>query len=371
MLIAVKSEKNGGGQLRENKKKRVICAMSGGVDSAVAAYLLQKQGYDVIAVFMKNWQDSDKGCGAARDYEDVQKICAVLNIPYHSVSFEKEYKKRVFSHFIEECKRGRTPNPDVLCNSQIKFSAFLNYARATGAKYFATGHYAKTHNGRLFKAADLNKDQTYFLCMLKKENLTDVLFPIGELQKPKVRSIAHKLGLPVADKKDSTGICFIGERNFRQFLSGFVPASPGDIKTVDGDVVGRHLGVIYYTLGQRRGLGIGGRKGYDDKRWFVIDKNVATNTLFVAQGDPAALYSKALQSADLSFVSGTPPDKKFECKAKFRYRQKDQHVLVTMQEQGALIEYEKHQRAITPGQYAALYIESECIGGGVIDKVIF
>lgn len=357
--------------MRENKKKRVVCGMSGGVDSAVAAYLLQQQGYDVIGVFMKNWQDDGKGCNAAQDYEDVQKVCAALNISYHTVNFEQEYMDRVFSYFLEEYRRGRTPNPDILCNSQIKFAAFLDYSRTIGAEHLATGHYAKTQDGRLYKAADANKDQTYFLCMLKKAQLIDALFPIGDMQKNDVRKLAAQIGLPVAEKKDSTGICFIGERKFREFLSGFLPAQPGDIKTTSGIVIGQHQGVMYYTLGQRRGLGIGGRKGYADERWFVVDKDVSSNTLVVEQGNTKALYSKALRAAEFSFISGAPPAAEFECTAKFRYRQPDQQVNVKMDGNDALIEFSARQRAVTPGQYAALYIDDECIGGGVIDRVFF
>ncbi len=345
--------------------------MSGGVDSAVAAYILQQQGYDVIGVFMKNWQDDGKGCSAARDFEDVQKICSQLKITYHTVNFEKEYSDRVFSYFLDEYRRGRTPNPDVLCNSQIKFAVFLDYSRAIGAERLATGHYAKTLGGRLYKAADTKKDQTYFLCMLKKTQLIDALFPIGDMRKNNVRELAGRLGLPVADKKDSTGICFIGERKFREFLSGFLPAQPGDIKTTGGVVIGRHNGVMYYTLGQRRGLGVGGRKGFADERWFVVDKDVASNTLIVGQGDTKALYSKALRTAGISFISGAPPAAEFECAAKFRYRQADQQVNVKMDGNDALIEFRVLQRAVTPGQYASLYIGDECIGGGVIDKVFF
>ena len=357
--------------MRENKKVRVVCGMSGGVDSAVAAYLLQQHGYDVLGVFMKNWQDDGKGCSAAQDYDDVIRVCATLGIDYHTVSFEQEYLDRVFAHFLDEYRRGRTPNPDILCNSQIKFAAFLDHARLLGAQHLATGHYARTHDGRLFKAADAAKDQTYFLCMLNKAQLDHALFPIGDMQKDNVRHLAQQLGLPVAQKKDSTGICFIGERKFREFLSGFLPACPGDIKTRDGHVVGRHQGVMYYTLGQRRGLGIGGRAGFADERWFVTDKDVQTNTLIVDQGDADALYSRALIATDLSFISGTPPAASFECTAKFRYRQSDQQVFVKINASGAHIEFAQRQRAVTPGQYAALYMGDECLGGGVIDQVVF
>lgn len=357
--------------MRENKKVRVVCGMSGGVDSAVAAHLLIEQGYNVVGVFMKNWQDDGKGCSAAQDYEDVKSVCATLGITYHTVNFEQEYYDRVFSHFLDEYRRGRTPNPDILCNSQIKFAAFLDHARLLGAAHLATGHYARTSGGRLFKAADSGKDQTYFLCMLKKVQLDSALFPLGSMVKNEVRSLAESLGLRVAKKKDSTGICFIGERKFREFLSGFLPAKPGDIKTRDGRIVGRHQGVMYYTLGQRRGLGIGGRVGFADERWFVVDKDVTTNTLYVDQGQADALFSRGLVATDLSFISGEPPGKTFACAAKLRYRQSDQQVHVTMDGDSATIEFTEKQRAVTPGQYAALYMGDECLGGGVIDKVIF
>jgi len=357
--------------LRENKKVRVVLGMSGGVDSAVAAYLLQQQGYDVIGVFMKNWQDDGKGCSAVQDYEDVQSVCGTLGIPYHTVNFEQQYYDRVFSHFLDEYRRGRTPNPDVLCNSQIKFSAFLDHAFKLGASFLATGHYARTSEGRLFKAADSAKDQTYFLCLLRKAQLVHTLFPLGDMQKDKVRAIAEKLGLRVASKKDSTGICFIGERKFREFLSGFLPATPGDIKTRDGRTLGRHQGVMYYTLGQRRGLGIGGCAGFNDARWFVVDKDVATNTLYVDQGNSDALYSRACTAEDVSFISTAPPAKAFACAVKLRYRQSDQQAYVIMEGGSAKIEFAERQRAVTPGQYAALYMGDECIGGGVIDKVVF
>ena len=359
--------------MRENKKTRIVCGMSGGVDSAVAAYLLKDQGYDVVGVFMKNWQDDGQGCNAAEDYEDVKSVCAVLDIPYYTVNFEKEYYDRVFSYFLEEYKQGRTPNPDVLCNSEIKFAAFLDYAKKIGAEKLATGHYARTGGklgARLFKAADLNKDQTYFLCMLNETQVGQAMFPLGELQKDEVRSIAFSLNLRVAEKKDSTGICFIGERKFRDFLSGFLPAQPGDIKTPEGKVVGRHQGVIYYTLGQRRGLNIGGRKEGTGERWFVIDKDVKNNILYVEQGETDALYSKALLATGINYISGRP-EGDFECNAKFRYRQGDQRVRVTRRDDGEYIEFEQRQRAVTPGQYAVLYMNNECLGGGVIDQVYF
>ncbi len=359
--------------MRENKKTRVVCGMSGGVDSAVAAHLLKEQGYDVLGVFMKNWQDDGEGCSAAADFEDVKSVCAALDIPYYTVNFEKEYYERVFSYFLEEYKKGRTPNPDVMCNSEIKFAAFLDYAVKLGAGKLATGHYARTgaeYGTRLIKGADTGKDQTYFLCMLSKAQIENAMFPVGGLQKSEVRRIASALGLSVAQKKDSTGICFIGERKFREFLKGFLPAQPGDIKTPEGKTVGTHQGVMYYTLGQRRGLGIGGRTDSSGERWFVVSKDVQNNILYVQQGETDALYSKALLATGMNYINGRP-EGDFECFAKFRYRQDDQSVRVSSRGAGEFIEFEKRQRAVTPGQYAVIYIGDECIGGGVIDEVYY
>ena len=359
--------------MRENKKTRVVCGMSGGVDSAVAAHLLKEAGYDVLGVFMKNWQDDGEGCSAAADFEDVKSVCAQLDIPHYTVNFEKEYYDRVFSYFLQEYKRGRTPNPDVLCNSEIKFAAFLEHAKMLGAEKLATGHYARTggtYGTKLIKAADLSKDQTYFLCMLNKEQIENAMFPIGALQKSDVRDVAARLNLSVAEKKDSTGICFIGERKFREFLSGFLPAQKGDIKTPGGKLVGQHQGVIYYTLGQRRGLDIGGRKNGTGERWFVVDKDVQKNILYVEQGETDRLFSRALLATGMNYIN-TRPEGDFECNAKFRYRQSDQHVRVSRRDGGEYIEFEQRQRAVTPGQYAVLYMGDECLGGGVIDKVYF
>lgn len=359
--------------MRENKKTRVVCGMSGGVDSAVAAYLLKQQGYDVLGVFMKNWQDDGQGCSAAADFEDVKSVCAELDIPYYTVNFEKEYYDRVFSYFLTEYREGRTPNPDVLCNSEIKFAAFLDYARKIGAEKLATGHYARAggeYGTRLIKAVDTEKDQTYFLCMLSKTQIENAMFPIGEMIKSEVRRVASELGLSVAEKKDSTGICFIGERKFRDFLSTFLPAQPGDIMTPEGKIVGTHQGIMYYTLGQRRGLGIGGLHGSTGERWFVVDKDVEKNILYVQQGETDALYSKALLTSGMNYVNSRP-EGDFECCAKLRYRQSDQKVRVSRREGGEHIEFDRSQRAVTPGQYAVLYIGDECLGGGVIDKVFF
>jgi tRNA-specific 2-thiouridylase len=347
--------------------------MSGGVDSAVAAHLLKQQGYDVLGVFMKNWQDDGEGCSAAADFEDVKSVCAALDIPYYTVNFEKEYYDRVFSYFLAEYRKGRTPNPDVLCNSEIKFAAFLDYAKKLGAEKLATGHYARTggeYGARLIKAADKDKDQTYFLCMLSKAQIENAMFPIGEMVKGEVRELARKLGLGVAEKKDSTGICFIGERKFRDFLSNFLPAQPGDIMTPEGKVIGTHQGVMYYTLGQRRGLGIGGLHGSTGERWFVVDKDVRKNILYVQQGETDALYSKALLAAGMNYINGRP-EGDFECRAKFRYRQSGQKVHISMHGGGEYMEFDRRQRAVTPGQYAVLYMGDECLGGGVIDRVYF
>lgn len=354
--------------MRENKKKRVVCGMSGGVDSAVAAHILKQQGYDVVGVFMKNWQDDGQGCNAAQDYDDVKSVCLTLDIPYYTVNFEQEYYDRVFTYFLGEYQRGRTPNPDVLCNSEIKFAAFLEHARKLGADSLATGHYARSEGAHLLRAADGSKDQTYFLCMLSPQQVGAAMFPIGDIQKSEVRAIAAQLGLRVAEKKDSTGICFIGERKFRDFLSGFLPGKPGDIMTPDGRIVGRHQGVMYYTLGQRRGLGIGGKADATDARWFVVDKDVAKNILYVEQGETDALFSQALLATGLSFIN-KPEGRSFDCAAKVRYRQPDQQARVTLTDEGARVEFAQRQRAVTPGQYIALYTHDECIGGGVIDTV--
>lgn len=354
---------------------RVVAGMSGGVDSAVSAYLLKEQGYDVIGVFMKNWDEEQGGeCTATADYEDVREVCNLIGIPYYTVNFEKEYWDRVFSYFLKEYAAGRTPNPDVLCNQEIKFAAFRDFARTTDARWFATGHYAQleeTADGVLLKkAVDLTKDQTYFLCMLNQEQLRNVLFPVGGIVKTKVREIAGKIGLNVAAKKDSTGICFIGERKFKQFLQTYLPACPGEMRTLGGEYIGRHDGLMYYTLGQRRGLNIGGRG--TGERWFVVKKDLENNILYVEQGaEHPALYSRALKMRGFNFISGKRAQESFESAAKFRYRQPDQKVLVTPEKDGLLVEFAEKQRAVTPGQYCVLYDGDVCMGGGVIEEVLF
>ncbi len=364
------------------KNKTVVVGMSGGVDSSVAAALLKEQGYNVIGLFMNNWEEQDENgcCTAISDYEDVKRVCAKLDIPYFSVNFAKEYMDRVFSYFLEEYKNGRTPNPDVLCNREIKFGPFKEFANTLGADYIATGHYAKVDvvDGKvhLLKAKDLNKDQTYFLNQLSQEQLTNVLFPLGDLLKPDVRKLAEKYGLITYDKKDSTGICFIGERRFKQFLQEYIPAKKGQIMDLNGNVVGEHEGAMYYTLGQRRGLDLGGIAGGNGDRWFVIDKDVKKNIVYVSQGEDDKLFSCGLVTDKVNWIN-KPSVNKFECFAKFRYRQPDQSVTVTVLEGDKLhIDFKEKQRAVTPGQFVVLYnsygeSDSECLGGAIIDKVMF
>lgn len=355
--------------------KTVVVGMSGGVDSSVAAALLKEQGYRVIGLFMHNWEEDDEDgcCTAVSDWEDVKRVCNKLEIPYYSVNFAKEYRERVFSYFLEEYSRGRTPNPDVLCNREIKFGPFLEYALKLGADFIATGHYCDIEHKNgvhyLLKAADQNKDQTYFLNQLSQSQLERVLFPLGKLEKPKVRQIANKYGFSTADKKDSTGICFIGERKFREFLKNFIPAKNGNIVDLSGNVVGTHEGVMYYTLGQRRGLNLGGTSGSNGGRWFVVDKDVKNNLLIVSQGDEKPLYSVSLEASKVNWISGEPKEKTFSCYAKFRYRQPEQKVDVTIMDGKVLVNFAEPQRAVTPGQFVVFYLNNLCLGGGIIEKV--
>lgn len=356
--------------------KRVVIGMSGGVDSSVAALLLKEQGYDVVGLFMRNWEETgeDGICTAEEDYADVRRVCSLLDIPYYTVNFAKEYMDRVFSYFLAEYKAGRTPNPDVLCNREIKFGPFLEEAKLLGADYIATGHYCKIshENGvhYLQKAADQNKDQTYFLNQLSQRQLENVLFPLQDMVKPEIRKIAQERGLATAKKKDSTGICFIGERNFRKFLSTYLPASPGKILDLTGKQVGEHYGLMYYTLGQRRGLELGGIKGEEEGgRWFVVKKDLQNNVLYVSHGDESPLYSESCEVTGFNWIPAPPKEKEFECYAKFRYRQPDQKVRVRVLENGKLhIEFFEKQRAVTEGQYAVLYSGINCLGGGVIES---
>ncbi len=346
-------------------KKKVVVGMSGGVDSSVAALLLKEQGYDVIGLFMKNWEekDGDGICLSSKDYDDVVKVCQQIDIPYFSVNFVKEYWDLVFSHFIDELKLGWTPNPDVLCNREIKFKALFEKAKDLGADFLATGHYAKTEGGLLFKSEDQEKDQTYFLYTLKSEILDKVLFPLGDLKKTEVRKIAAKHGLSTSQKKDSTGICFIGERNFRPFLSRFIPYQPGKLQTLSGKVVGEHLGVAYHTIGQRKGLCIGG----PGEAWFVVGKDVEKNIIYVEQGeDHPALYSSQLIATDITWVTQAP-QLPFKCHAKVRYRQPDQECVIEKIEDNRLfVSFPKPQRAITPRQSIVFYHNNCCLGGALI-----
>jgi tRNA-uridine 2-sulfurtransferase len=347
----------------------IVVGMSGGVDSAVTALLLKQQGYRVTGVFMKNWEDDeDENCPARQDFLDVLAVADVIGIDVEAVNFSAEYKDRVFSYFLREYQAGRTPNPDVLCNAEIKFKAFLDYAIGLGAAKIATGHYARLHerNGvfELHKAVDLSKDQSYFLYRLNQAQLSRSMFPLGELHKTEVRRIAEQAGLPNAAKKDSTGICFIGERPFREFLQRYLPIEPGDMRTPEGRVMGRHQGLMYHTIGQRQGLGIGGA----GEPWFVAGKDLARNELIVVQGhDHPLLYSTRLLAADMSWVAGTTPDTAQVYAAKTRYRQADAPCRLTQASaDNATFIFDTPQWAVTPGQSVVLYQGDVCLGGGII-----
>lgn len=355
------------------KDTRVVVGMSGGVDSSVAALLLKEQGYDVVGIFMKNWDDTDeKGvCTATEDYEDVMKVCDQIGIPYYAVNFEKQYWDKVFTYFLDEYRAGRTPNPDVMCNKEIKFKAFLEHAINLGADYLATGHYAQVEyrdgEYKMLRGIDDNKDQTYFLNQLTQKQLEKVMFPLGHLPKAKVREIAAEANLATATKKDSTGICFIGERNFKEFLSNYLPAQPGNMETLEGEVKGRHDGLMYYTIGQRHGLGIGG----SGDPWFVVGKDLKRNVLYVCQGfHHDKLYSTSLHAVNMSWVSNNTVEQEFKCTAKFRYRQSDVSVTVKIIDADQVeVIFDEPTRAITPGQAVVFYMDDECLGGGTIDTV--
>lgn len=356
-----------------DKKKRVVVGMSGGVDSAVSAALLKEQGFDVVGLYMSNWKETDPNgcCTGEQDWTDVRYVCDKIGIPYYSVDFSKQYMDNVFKLFVEEYKKGRTPNPDVLCNREVKFGPFADFARELGADYIATGHYCRVrHDGDmhyLLRAKDENKDQTYFLNQVSSHQLRDVIFPLGDLTKPEVRELALKFDIPVAKKKDSTGICFIGERNFRQFLSQYIPMKDGDIVTQDGKVVGRHHGVYFYTLGQRRGLGIGGSADGNGERWFVLGKDVANNRLIVSQGEDDILFKDGLVTECFNFITPTPA-KEFDCEVRIKHRQPLQHAHLSVIDNGdTRIVFNEKQRAIAEGQYAVVYYGDICLGGGVIN----
>ncbi len=349
----------------------VVVGMSGGVDSSVTAHLLKEQGYNVIGIFMKNWDDTDENgfCTATEDYEDVIAVANQIGIPYYAVNFEKEYWDKVFTYFLDEYKLGRTPNPDVMCNKEIKFKAFLDHAMRLGADFVATGHYARAvyEDGehKLLRGVDTNKDQTYFLNQLSQDQIAKAMFPIGHMEKSEVRKIAEEANLATAKKKDSTGICFIGERNFKQFLSQYLPAQPGEMRTLEGKTMGRHDGLMYYTMGQRHGLGIGG----DGEPWFVVGKNLKDNILFVEQGfHNELLYSEGFYASDISWTATMPAGTEFRCTAKFRYRQTDTPVTVRVLDGGRLdVAFDERQRAITPGQAVVFYDGDVCLGGATID----
>ncbi|WHX39427.1 tRNA 2-thiouridine(34) synthase MnmA [Mesobacillus sp. AQ2] len=355
------------------KDTRVVVGMSGGVDSSVAALVLKEQGYDVIGIFMKNWDDTDENgvCTATEDYEDVIRVCNQIGIPYYAVNFEKQYWDKVFTYFLDEYKAGRTPNPDVMCNKEIKFKAFLEHAMNLGADYLATGHYARVEDRdgerKMLRGLDENKDQTYFLNQLNQSQLEKVLFPIGDMEKSRVRELAKEANLATATKKDSTGICFIGERNFKEFLGNYLPAQPGNMETMSGEVKGKHDGLMYYTIGQRQGLGIGGA----GEPWFVVGKDLERNVLLVEQGfHNDLLYSDSITAVNISFVSDKPKPKTFECTAKFRYRQPDNAVTVELQDDGtAKVIFKEPIRAVTPGQAVVFYDGEECLGGGTLDEI--
>ncbi|MCD5410210.1 MAG: tRNA 2-thiouridine(34) synthase MnmA [Clostridiales bacterium] len=361
---------------KDKKDVRVVVGMSGGVDSTVAAFLLKEEGYEVVAIFMKNWDEKDPDgiCTATDDYIDVRRVCDQMEIPYYTVNFEKEYWDRVFTYFLHEYKVGRTPNPDVMCNKEIKFKVFLDYAIKLEADYLATGHYAKIDfvdgEYRLLRGEDSNKDQTYFLNVLGQYQLSKTMFPIGHLQKKQVREIAIENNFINAKKKDSTGICFIGERNFRDFLSNYLPAKPGEMKTMGGEVKGKHQGLMYYTLGQRKGLGIGGAG--TGEPWFVAKKDIKNNILYVVQGENhPALYSLGLLATDVNWISKAKPESPYECTAKFRYRQKDREVSVYfMDDNKCKVIFKEPQSSVTPGQSVVFYEGEVCLGGGIIDCLI-
>ena len=357
--------------------KKVVVGMSGGVDSSVSAYLLKEQGYEVIGLFMRNWDSAVNNdlngnptinnniCPQEQDYNDAKIVCEKLGIPLYRKDFIKEYWDDVFTYFLEELKKGRTPNPDIMCNKYIKFDAFAKYAKELGADFIATGHYARIENGIFKRGVDSNKDQTYFLSQLSKKQLENVLFPVGNLEKTEVRKIAQREGLITASKKDSTGICFIGERNFKEFLTNYLPTKPGDIINIETkEKMGTHSGLMYYTIGQRRGLNVGGT----DSRMYVAGKDLEKNILYVAIGDDNKyLLSDEALIEQMNFISEKRPIK---CTAKFRYRQEDKEVEIEyLQNSEEIIVHYNNVSAVTPGQACVLYDGEECLGGGIIKTI--
>ncbi|MEH6503836.1 MAG: tRNA 2-thiouridine(34) synthase MnmA [Cycloclasticus sp.] len=356
--------------------KKIIVGMSGGVDSSVAALRLLEQGHDVTGLFMKNWDEDDGSeyCTAKEDLDDAQQVCDKLGIELKTVNFAAEYWDNVFEDFLSEYAAGRTPNPDILCNREIKFKAFLDYATELGADCIATGHYTQVKQEddrfQLIRGLDANKDQSYFLYTLGQKQLSRSLFPIGDMEKPAVRELAEKAGFVTSRKKDSTGICFIGERKFKDFLQRYLPAQPGEMQTPEGESLGKHQGLMYYTLGQRQGLGIGGVKTASEEPWYVVKKDLINNILVVAQGhDHALMQSNILNASQLSWVSGTNATSDFRCTAKTRYRQRDQACHVNVNDDGScIVQFDEPQRAVTPGQSVVFYDNEICLGGGIIDS---
>ncbi len=354
-------------QYRRNASVTVAVGMSGGVDSSAACLLLKLQGYRIIGLFMKNWDETnpDGTCTADRDYQDVVRVCERLDVPYYSVNFVKEYWDNVFAEFLADYREGHTPNPDILCNREIKFKVFYQRARLLGADFLATGHYCQVHQGQLRKAVDTNKDQTYFLYAVEREVFTSVMFPIGHLPKPKVRELAQRFDLATAAKKDSTGICFIGERDFKEFLSQYVQGQKGNFIDLHGRILGQHDGTCFYTLGQRKGMGIGG----PGEPWFVVAKNHSTNEVILAQGpDHPALYADGLEAVELNWLKEAPSGT-FRCKAKVRYRQPEQPCTVTVEGDRVQVVFDLPQRAMTPRQSVVFYDGEDCLGGGMIATV--
>ena len=347
---------------------KIAVALSGGVDSSITLYLLKKAGHDVFGLFMKNWEEenADGHCLSEKDYEDTQKVCQLLDVPYYGVNFAKQYWEQVFTHFLKEIQQGYTPNPDILCNREIKFKVLFEKAKALGAEALATGHYCQTQEGQLFKGKDLEKDQSYFLYTIQQKVLQEVLFPIGHLNKSNVRQIAENAQLPIFNKKESMGICFIGKRNFREFIEKYIPHEKGPILTVDGTEIGTHDGIFYYTIGQRKGMGIGGA----GEAWFVAKKDRERNALIVAQGeDHPSLFATGLIATECSWVT-SPPSFPFKCRAKVRYRQIEQPCTVEKSGDNLIVRFEQPQRAITPRQSVVFYLEDLCLGGAIIEQAL-